>query len=76
MTELKGLVTSTESREASFDKVFARQEQVIAEQQKLMSTMDESCKRMQGTIRLQKSLLNSFSTLSGLMCYKMADLAN
>ena len=38
--------------------------------------MDEACKRMRTTIRLQKGVLSSFNAISGLMCYKMADLAN
>ena len=41
-----------------------------------MQEYEKTCIRLRNTIRAQKGLLDSFVTLSGLISFKMADLAN
>ena len=65
-----------EERAQGYEKLFARQEKVIAEQHRSLQEYEQTCLRLRKTIRGQKNLLDSFVNLSGLISFKMADLAN
>ena len=76
MAALSGLLDPKESRSTAYDKLFAKQENVIEAQQKSMQEMEAACARLRKTVQRQKSLLASFVTLSGLISFQMADMAN
>ena len=41
-----------------------------------MQEVEEACARLRTTVQRQKDLLSTFVTLSGLIGFKMADMAN
>ena len=61
--------TGNKARQTAFDQLFAQQEKIILDQEKRLSELE-------ATVAQYKDLLTTSSKLSGMVCFKMADLAN